>query len=52
MITPWFRDREAWAFIACRYLPWLAGLNLASEALQLPLYTILSLELFGPDAYV
>jgi hypothetical protein len=40
MTLPWFRDREARAFIACRYLPWLAGLNLAWEALQLPLYTI------------
>jgi hypothetical protein len=40
MTTPWFRDRKAWAFIARRYLPWLAGLNLAWEALQLPLYTI------------
>jgi len=40
MSMPWFRDREVWAFVARRYLPWLAALNLAWEALQLPLYTI------------
>jgi hypothetical protein len=40
MRLPWFRDREAWVFVARRYLPWLAGLNLAWEALQIPLYTI------------
>ncbi|TMH64754.1 MAG: hypothetical protein E6H57_15690 [Betaproteobacteria bacterium] len=38
--TPWYRDREAWRFIAYRYLPWLAGLNLTWELAQLPLYTI------------
>ena len=38
--TPWYRDREARRFIAYRYLPWLAGLNLAWELAQLPLYTI------------
>ena len=37
---PWYRDRHAWRFIACAYLPWLAGLNLAWELAQLPLYTI------------
>ena len=42
MTMPWFRDREAWAFIARGYLPWLAGLNLVWEALQIPLYTILA----------
>jgi hypothetical protein len=36
----WFRDRQAWAFIARGYLPWIAGLNLAWETLQIPLYTI------------
>jgi hypothetical protein len=40
MTTSWFRDREAWTFIARRYLSWLAGLNLAWETLQIPLYTI------------
>ena len=40
MTVPWFRDREAWAYIGQRYLPWLAGLNLVWEALQIPLYTI------------
>ena len=40
MTTPWFRDHAAWAFIVRRYLPWLAGLNVAWEALQMPLYTI------------
>ena len=42
MKTRWFREREAWALIGWRYLPWLAGLNLAWEVLQLPLYTIWS----------
>lgn len=37
---PWFRDRETWAFIGRGYLPWIAGLNLAWETLQIPLYTI------------
>jgi hypothetical protein len=36
----WFRDREAWVFIGRSYLPRLAGLNLAWETAQLPLYTI------------
>ena len=40
MTTHWFLDREAWTYIGQRYLPWLAGLNLAWEALQIPLYTI------------
>ena len=40
MTMPWFRHHEVRAFIARRYLPWLAGLNLAWEALQIPLYTI------------
>ena len=42
MKTRWFHEREAWAFIGWRYLPWLVGLNLAWEVLQLPLYTIWS----------
>ena len=33
-------DREAWRFIALRYLPWLALLSLAWEVVQLPLYTL------------
>lgn len=40
MTAPWFRDREAWSFIALRYVPWLAGLNLVWETLQMPLYTL------------
>ena len=40
MTIPWFRDGEARAFIVRRYLPLLAGFNLAWEALQIPLYTI------------
>ena len=36
----WFHDREARRFILFRYLPWLAGLNLAWEIAQLPLYTV------------
>lgn len=37
---PWYRDREACRLIGLRYLPWLAGLNLAWEVAQLPLYTL------------
>ena len=40
MTLPWFRDTEVRAFVASWYLPWLAGLNLAWESLQIPLYTI------------
>lgn len=40
MTAHWFHARETWALIAGRYVPWLAGLNLAWEALQIPLYTI------------
>jgi len=36
----WFRDVAAWRWIAMRYLPWLAILNLVWEMAQLPLYTI------------
>jgi len=36
----WYRDREALEFVALRYLPWLAVLNLVWEIAQLPLYTI------------
>lgn len=36
----WYRDRQALAFVALRYLPWLAVLNLLWEIAQLPLYTI------------
>ena len=36
---PWYRDREAWRFVA-RYLAWLVGLNFAWEIAQLPLYAI------------
>lgn len=39
-MTPWYRDREALAFVARCYLPMLAALNLAWEIAQLPLYTI------------
>ncbi len=39
----WYRDRQALAFIALRYLPWLAVLNLLWEIAQLPLYTIWNL---------
>lgn len=37
---PWYREREARRLIGLRYLPWLAGLNLAWEIAQLPLYTL------------
>lgn len=40
MTAHWFHARETWALIAGRYVPRLAGLNLAWEALQIPLYTI------------
>lgn len=40
MKLDWFRDREAWSLIGRGYLPWLAGLNLAWETAQLPLYTV------------
>ena len=36
----WFRDPPALRLIARGYLPWLAGLSLAWEVVQLPLYTI------------
>lgn len=36
----WYRDREALALIARRYIPWLAVLNLGWEIAQLPLYTL------------
>jgi hypothetical protein len=38
--APWFRDRRAWRLIACRYLPWIAVLNLAWEAAHVRLYTL------------
>ena len=37
---PWYRDRDARGLIVRGYLPWLAGLNLAWEMMQLPLYTL------------
>lgn len=36
----WYRDRGARALILLRYLPWMAVLNLAWEAGQVPLYTL------------
>jgi hypothetical protein len=36
----WYRDRDARALIVFGYLPWLGGLNLAWETVQLPLYTL------------
>jgi hypothetical protein len=39
-VTRWYRDPAARRFIAFRYLPWLAGLSLAWEIAQLPLYTL------------
>jgi hypothetical protein len=36
----WVADRAAWRLIGWGYLPWLAALNLAWEAAQLPLYTL------------
>lgn len=36
----WYADRAVWRLIGLRYLPWLAGLSLAWEIAQLPLYTL------------
>ena len=36
----WETDRAAWRLIGLRFLPWLAGLSLAWEIAQLPLYTL------------
>lgn len=36
----WHQDREAWTFIALRFVPALATLNLAWEVAQLRLYTL------------
>jgi hypothetical protein len=36
----WYAERAAWRLIGLRYLPAVAGLNLAWEIAQLPLYTL------------
>jgi hypothetical protein len=36
----WYRDQRAWRLLGLRFLPWFAGLSLAWEMAQLPLYTI------------
>lgn len=36
----WYRDRQARSLILLGYVPWLAGLSLAWETAQLPLYTL------------
>ena len=38
--APWYRDAAARSLILRRYVPWLAGLSLAWEIAQLPLYTL------------
>jgi hypothetical protein len=38
--APWYRDPAARVLILRRYVPWLAGLSLAWEIAQLPLYTL------------
>lgn len=38
----WYRDRQAWRLIVLRFLPWFAGLSLAWEIAQLPLYALWS----------
>ena len=38
----WYQDRLVWSWLASRFLPWFAGLSLAWEIAQLPLYTIWS----------
>jgi hypothetical protein len=41
--TPlWYRDPAALRFLAFRYLPWFAGLNLAWEVAHVRLYTLWS----------
>ena len=36
----WYKDRQAWRLVATRFLPRLAGLSLAWEIIQLPMYTL------------
>lgn len=36
----WYWDPQAWRLIGLKFLPWLAGLSLAWEIAQLPLYTL------------
>lgn len=36
----WYRDREVFSLVLYRYIPWLAGLHLAWETAQVPLYTL------------
>ena len=36
----WFRHRQTLSIVLYGYVPWLAGLNLAWEVLQTPLYTL------------
>jgi hypothetical protein len=38
--TRWYEDRTAWRLVASRYLPLLAGFNLAWEIGHMPLYTL------------
>lgn len=49
--SPWYADSVAWRLIGLRYLPWLAGLNLAWEIAQLPLYALWSEGSAGYIAY-
>ena len=39
-MVKWYRDRVTLRWIATRYLPWLALLNLAWEAVHVRLYTL------------
>ena len=47
----WYLDRDARSLIAFGYLPWLGGLNLAWETVQLPLYTLWSEASAGTIAF-
>jgi hypothetical protein len=47
----WFHDRAARRFFACRYLPWLATLNLVWEIAQLPLYSLWTEASFAYKAF-
>jgi hypothetical protein len=47
----WYRDRDARRLIAFGYLPWLGGLNLVWETVQLPLYTLWSEASTGTIAF-
>ena len=50
-MTDWYADPASRRLILRRYVPWLAGLSLAWELAQLPLYTIWTEALPGYIAF-